>query len=158
MKKSSIIFLKISVVFISLPIILLGIIGLLFLGTQPANPSYAYLLYPSAVLMYLSAIPFFITLYEAFKLLTCIDKGHTFSEQTAKRLKKIQYCAGSISMFYLLMLPFLFGIAEIDDAPGLIILGSVPMFIAMLIAVFSGLLQKILNEAIAMKATVNLSN
>jgi choline-glycine betaine transporter len=158
MKRGSIIFLKIAVILISLPVILFGSIGLIYLGTHPANPSYAFLLYPSAGLLYLSAIPFFITLYESFELLTYIEKGHTFSEQAVQKLKKIQYCAGAISSFYLLMLPFLFGIAEIDDAPGLIILGSVPMFIAMLIAVFAGVLQKILKEAIAMKAIAKLSN
>ncbi|MTD41372.1 DUF2975 domain-containing protein [Erwinia sp. CPCC 100877] len=157
MKRVSIIFLKTAVVLISLPIFLLGSLGMIYLVKNPANPQYAYLLYPSAVLIFLSAIPFFITLYESFRLLICIDKGQTFSEQTTKRLKKIQYCAGAISMLYLFMLPFLFGIAEIDDAPGLIIIGSVPMFIALLIAVFAGVLQRLLQEAIAMKAAANLS-
>ena len=41
--------------------------------------------------MYVAAIPFFVALYQAFKLLSYIDKNQAFSELSVKALKKIKY-------------------------------------------------------------------
>ena len=70
--------------------------------------------------MYVSAIPFYVALYQAFKLLSYIDKNQAFSELSVRALKNIKICAITISGLYVVVMPFVFIIAEIDDAPGLI--------------------------------------
>ncbi|WP_096200303.1 DUF2975 domain-containing protein [Bacillus sp. FJAT-45350] len=157
MKRGSTIFLKIAVFLIGFPVLALCILGLPWIVNNPVNPDYAHVLYPIIIGIYLSVIPFFVALYQAFKLLNYIDKSLAFSEVSVKGLKVIKFCAVSISGLYLVIMPFVFLVAELDDAPGLIIIGMVPMFASMIIAVFAAVLQRLLQEAIDIKSENDLT-
>jgi hypothetical protein len=157
MKRGSTIFLKIAVTLIGIPILALCILGLLWLPNNPASPDYDHLLYPAITGIYISAIPFFIALYQAFKLLNYIDINKAFSKGSVQSLKVIKFCAVAISSMYLLIMPFVFFIAELDDAPGLILAGMVPFFASSVIAVFAAVLQRLLQEAIDIKAENDLT-
>ncbi|UOK59644.1 DUF2975 domain-containing protein [Bacillus sp. OVS6] len=156
MKHGSTLFLKIAVFLIGTPVLALCIFGLPWLANNPANPDYAHILYPILIGMYVSAIPFYIALYKAFKLLSYIDKNQAFSELSVKALKKIKFCAMTISGLYVVIMPFVFLVADLDDAPGLIIIGMVPIFASMVIAVFAAVLQRLLKEAIDIKSENDL--
>ena len=156
MKRSSTLFLKIAVFLIGTPVLALGIFGLIWLVKNPANPEYAHILYPIVIGMYVSVIPFFVALYQAFKLLSYIDKNQAFSELSVKALKKIKVCAIIISGLYVVILPFVFQLAQLDDAPGLALVGMVPIFASMVIAVFAAVLQRLLQEAIDIKSENDL--
>ena len=106
--------------------------------------------------MYASAIPFYFALYQAFKLLSYIDKNKAFSELSVKALKNIKYCAITISILYVVGLPLFYLIAEKDDAPGVIVVGLVIIFASMVIAVFAAVLQRLLQEAIDIKSENDL--
>ena len=106
--------------------------------------------------MYVSAIPFFVALYQAFKLLSYIDKNKAFSELSVKALKNIKYCAITISGLYVAVIPFFYIIAEVDDAPGLILIGMVFIFASFVIAVFAAVLQRLLQDAIDIKSENDL--
>ncbi len=157
MKRGTTLFLKIAVILIGIPILALGIFGLPWLANNPANPDYAHILYPIIIGMYVSVIPFYFALFQAFKLLCYIDKNKAFSQISVKALKNIKYCAITISTLYVVMMPFVFLVAEKDDAPGLIIFGMVPVFASMVIAVFAAVLQKLLKEAIDIKSENDLT-
>lgn len=157
MKHGSTLFLKIAVFLIGTPVLALGGFGLPWLVNHPVNPDYDHILYPILVGMYLSAIPFYIALYQAFRLLSYIDKNNAFSQISVKALKNIKYCAIAISTLYGVVLPFVFLVAEKDDAPGLIIVGMVPIFASMVIAVFAAVLQRLLQEAIDIKSENDLT-
>lgn len=157
MKRGSTLFLKIAVFFIGTPVLSLGIFGLVWLPNNPANPDYAYMLYPIVIGMYLSAIPFYIALYKAFKLLSYIDKNQAFSQISVKALKHIKHCATIFSILYVAILPFVFMLAQVDDAPGGAIIGMVPIFASMVIAVFAAVLERLLQEAINIKSENDLT-
>ena len=157
MKKGSTLFLKLAVILMGIPVLALGIVALPWLAKNPANPDYAYMLYPIVIGMYVSVIPFFIALYQAFKLLGFIDRNESFSELSVKALKNIKSCAMTISGLYLVLLPFVFLVAELDDAPGLIIVGMVPVFASLVIAVFAAVLQRLLQDAIRIKSENDLT-
>jgi hypothetical protein len=157
MKQYSTIFLKIAVILIATPVLALCVFGLPWLAKNPVNPNYAHLLYPSVIGIYASAIPFFIALYQALRLLGYIDKNKAFSELSVKALKNIKYCANTISVFYAAIMPFVYLVAEKDDAPGLIIIGMVPIFASMVIAVFAAVLQRLLQDAIDIKSENDLT-
>jgi hypothetical protein len=53
-------------------------------------------------------------------------------------------------------LPFVYLVADLDDAPGLMIIGMVPIFASLVIAVFAAVLQKLLQEAIDIKSENDL--
>ena len=151
MKRGSTLFLKIAVFLMGVPVLALCIYGLFQLSNNPANPDYAYMLYPAIVIMYISAIPYFVALSQSYRLLIYIDKNKAFSSIAVRSLKNIKYCAITISSLYVVMMPFVFIVADKDDAPGLVVIGMVFIFASMVIAVFAAVLQKLLKEAINIK-------
>jgi hypothetical protein len=157
MKRGSTLFLRMAVFLIGIPVLALGIFGVTWLPKNPANPDYAHILYPIVIGMYVSVIPFFAALVQAFKLLSYIDKNQAFSELSVKALKNIKICALTVSGLYLVILPFVFLVADLDDAPGLVIIGMVPVFASLVIAVFAAVLQRLLKEAIDIKSENDLT-
>jgi hypothetical protein len=157
MERGSTLFLRMAVFLIGTPVLALCIFGVSWLAKNPVNPDYAHILYPILIGMYVSVIPFFVALYQAFKLLSYIDKNQAFSELSVKALKNIKFCAMTISGLYVVMMPFVFLVAELDDAPGLIIIGMVPAFASMVIAVFAAVLQRLLKNAIDIKSENDLT-
>ena len=156
MKRGSTLFLKIAVILMGIPVLALC----LFLLPQIANEAneavergsdLAFVVYGILMVMYVSAIPFYFALYQSFNLLSYIDKNQAFSELSVRALKKIKNCAIIISGLYLVALPFVYIMAEVDDAPGLIIIAMIPIFASMVIAVFAAVLQMLLKEAIDIK-------
>jgi hypothetical protein len=157
MKGSSTSFLKIAVILIGTPVLALCILGLFWLTKNPINPVYSHILYPILIVMYVSAIPFIVALYQALRLLNYIDKNEAFSELSVKALKNIKFSAITISALYVVMLPFVYLLAEKDDAPGLIIIAMIPIFASMVIALFAAVLQRLLQDAIDIKSENDLT-
>ncbi|MBM7715230.1 DUF2975 domain-containing protein [Siminovitchia sp. FSL H7-0308] len=157
MKRGSTLFLKTAVIFMGMPALAFCIYGLTWLVKNPVNPDYAHLLYPIGIGLYVSVIPFFVALFQAFKLLGYIDNHQSFSELSVKRLKNIKFSAMVISGLYVVMTPFVYLVAEMDDAPGLIIIGMILIFASMVIAVFAAVLQRLLEEAIHIKSENDLT-
>jgi len=155
----STIFLKIALVLIGIPILALCI----FLVPKIANysaelfPNIAYIKYLVFIYLYVTAIPFYFALYQTFKLLSYIDKNKAFSGLSVRALKNIKYCAVTISIFYAAGMPVFYLMVEIDDAPGIIVIGLVIIFASMVIAVFAAVLQKLLKEAIDIKSENDLT-
>lgn len=159
MKQVSTLFLKIAVILIGIPILALCIFMVPELGKIAAEllPKFAIIKYLVFIVFYASAIPFYIALYQAFKLLRYIDKNEAFSQISVTALKKIKYCAITISSLHVLVLPLFYLFAEIDDAPGVIFVGLVVPFASLVIAVFAAVLQKLLQEAIDIKSENDLT-
>lgn len=107
--------------------------------------------------MYIPAIPFFIALYQILKLLNYIDTNKAFSIQTIKTLKYIKVCAFIISGLYALGLPYIFYVAQLDDAPGVVLIGLIFTFAPLIVAVFATILQKLLTNAIDLKSENELA-
>ena len=156
MERASTLFLKVTVLLIGIPIVALCI-GLPWIAKEAADLYPAQWLYPVLVGMYGSAIPFFIALYQAFGLLSYIDRNQAFSELSVGGLKKIKYCAVAIAVLYAACLPFLYLMAERVDAPGLLALGLVISFASLVIAVFAAVLQMLLKNAIEIKSENDLT-
>ena len=155
--KRETLFLKVVVFLIGIPVLAFCLFGLPWLANHPVNPDYAHMLYPTLIGIYATAIPYYFALYQAFKLLSYIDKNKAFSELSVKALKNIKYCAIIISTLYVVMMPLFFLVAEKDDAPGLIIIGMVLIFASMVVAVFAAVLQKLLKNAIDIKSENDLT-
>lgn len=159
MEKVTTLFLKIAVILLGIPVLALCI----FLVPEMANlaakllPEFAFIKYLVYIAFDASAIPFYFALYQAFKLLRYIDKNKAFSDLSVKALEKIKYCAITIIILHLLVLPLFYIFAEVDDAPGVIFVGLVVPFASMIIAVFAAVLQKLLQEAINIKSENDLT-
>ncbi len=159
MERGSTLFLKIAVILIGIPVLALCIFLVPQIGNFAAElyPDHAYLKYLVFIDLYASAIPFYFALYQAFKLLSYIDKNKAFSELSVGALKKIKYCAITISGLYVIGMPLFYLIAERDDAPGIILIGMVLILASLVIAVFAAVLQRLLQEAINIKSENDLT-
>ncbi|HEY8892248.1 MAG TPA: DUF2975 domain-containing protein [Clostridium sp.] len=149
MKRCSTILLKLAVILIGITVLALCIFWL---------PGFAnYLHYPILIGVYATAISLFFALYQALKLLSYIDKNKAFSELSVNALKYIKYCAITISIIYVVLAPFLFPIADADDAPGLVGIPLIIIFASCVIAVFAAVLQRLLQDAIDIKSDNDLT-
>lgn len=162
MKQGSTLFLKIAVIFIGIPVLAACIFLLPQIAKeameQAANGAIlAYVVFAVLLIMYVSAIPFYYALYQSFKLLRYIDNNQAFSQVSVTALKSIKKSAITISGLYVVALPFVYIVAEWDDAPGLILLGMVMVGAPMVIAVFAAVLQRLLQEAINIKSENDLT-
>ncbi|UGB33215.1 DUF2975 domain-containing protein [Metabacillus sp. B2-18] len=162
MKRGSTFLLKTAVIFRGIPVLALCIFLLPQIATEAIEQvkmgsELAYIVFSILFLMYISAIPFYFALYQALRLLSYIDQNQAFSDLSVIALKKIKKCAIAISGFYVVNLPFVYIIAEWDDAPGLILIGMVIIGASMVIAVFAAVLQRLLQEAIHIKSENDLT-
>ena len=107
--------------------------------------------------MYLSAVPFFVALYQTMKLLSYIDMDRAFSTVSVQALKTVKYCAATISALYAAGMPYIFYVADRDDAPGVALIGFVIIFASFVIAAAVAVLQKLVEHAVALKTENELT-
>jgi hypothetical protein len=107
--------------------------------------------------LYVPAIPFFVALYQTLKLLDYIDRNKAFSQLSVRALNSIKYCAIIISAMFAAGMPYVYYVADQDDAPGVVAIGLVIVFASLVIAVFATVLQKLFKNAMAIKAENDLT-
>lgn len=106
---------------------------------------------------YVSTIPFFIGLFYAWKILTYIDKNIAFSDLSVKALRKIKYLAVIISIILASGMAWIFPFAQVDDAPGAILMWTLIASTPLVVAVFAALLEKLLRNAIQLQTENDLT-
>lgn len=153
MKQGSTLFLRGAIVLIGL-IILVICVFLLPAIISSDNTGYYR---PILLGLYVPAVPFFIALYQALKLLGYIDKDLAFSELSIRAFANIKYCAIAISALFAIGLPYIYMAADRDDAPGVMLIGLVITFASLVIATFSAVLQKLVQNAVAIKSENDLT-
>ncbi|WP_285767406.1 DUF2975 domain-containing protein [Peribacillus sp. SI8-4] len=159
MKQVTTLFLKLAIIFIGIPVLALCLFLVPKIGNFAGElyPNLSYLKPLVLIDMYAAAIPFYVALFQAFTLLRYIDKNQAFSDLSVKALKKIKYCAITISALYLLGMPLYYLMAEKIDPPSFMPIGSMIIFASMVIAVFAAVLQRLLQEAIQIKSENDLT-
>ena len=145
--------LKIAVIMLGIPVAALSVLLLPWIARDAAQSSMrmADVIYGILILMYISVVPFFAALYQGFRLLGYIDSNKAFSELSLKSIQKIRSCAAAISIIYLFAMPLFYIVAEIDDAPGVILVGMIFVFAPLTVTVFAAILKKLLKNAIDLK-------
>lgn len=140
-------FLKLVIFFIGASVLAMCIYLLLL----SLSSEWVGLYRPILIGMCVASLPFFFGLYQALKLLGYIDQNKAFSELSVDALRKIKLSAVIISALYAAGMPYIYYVADQDDAPGGILMGLVLMAAPMVVAVFTAILQKLLQNAIAIK-------
>src|ERR1700755_3573777 len=90
-----------STAFLQVVIVLIGLGALALLLLEPrvegrnahATNFEMYFKDPFLALVYAGSIPFFIALYQAFKVLGYVGQNKVFSPEVVKALRTIKYCA-----------------------------------------------------------------
>ncbi len=155
--KQGTIFLKLTILSLGLFVLMLFLLGGSWIIRYPVHSTYQHILYPILTGIGISVIPFYLALWKAYQLLQYIDANQAFSLHSVDALKIIRNCAAAVSMIYLFLMPFVYLLADKEDAPGLIFIGLIPLFAAMVIAVFAAVLKRLLQEAIAIKTEHDLT-
>lgn len=107
------------------------------------HPETAYFLIPFLVCAYGFCIAFSVALYQAFKLLTYIEKNNAFSELSLKSLRVIKKCAFTVIFLFLFGIVSLMVLAKTtgDDAAGPISLSLMGILVTSIVAAFISVLQ-----------------
>lgn len=159
MERGTTLFLKAAVILIGIPVLALCIFVVPGIADFAAElyPDYTYIKVLVFIDLYAAAVPFYVALYQAFRLLNNIDRNKAFSDLSVGNLKNIKNCAIAISCLLTAGMPLFYLMAEKDDAPGIIVIGMILIFASLVIAVFAAVLQKLLKEAIDIKSENDLT-
>lgn len=157
MKQGSTLFLRGVVGLIGLIVLgicIFGLPGLIASEMAPgADFDYGYLFFG----LYIPAIPFFFSLYQALKLLGYIDDDKAFTQVAVNAFRKIKLSALAISGLFLLGMPYIFYLGDKDDAPGVVAIALVIIFASCVIATFAAVLQKLIQSAVDIKSENDLT-
>jgi hypothetical protein len=153
MKQSSTFFLKGVVVLLAL--VVLGLC--IFAVPAGLQDNHLAEYHPIFWGLYVTAVPFFVAIYQAMKLLGYIDDGSAFSGLSVKALQNIKYCAIVIAAAFAVASPYVYHVANIGDAPGVLAIALVVAFASVVIAVFAAVLQRLLRDALVIKSENDLT-
>lgn len=151
--RASTFFLKAVLVLIAAAVLALCVFSFpgVWNGAAAEWPALGSVLYPGLAGIYLTAVPFLFALSQAFLLLRYIDKDQAFSVSSIRALRNITYAAVAMSALYACALPLVFAVADLDDAPGLALMGSAWTCAPLVVATFAAVLQKLVQSAVELK-------
>ena len=159
MAQRSTLFLKIALILIGLPVLAACVFIIPALSQLISSDRIGFKLAQVLFLLgtYGSALAYYFALVKSWRLLSLIDRLQAFSQESVQALRSIKSAAVVISLIYFAELPILYLMAEADDAPGLILLGLIIAFASLVVAVFAAVLQRLLNDAMAIKSENDLT-
>lgn len=151
-KRSSTVFLQSVIVLIAVAALALLIIEPQFEGVNAHATNFEiYFEDPFLALVYAGSIPFFIALYQAFKLLGYAGRNAVFSEAAVRSLRTIKYCAIAIIGFVALEELFIILNHGNDDAAGAVMMGVFIAFGSIVIAAAAAVFERVLQSAVEIK-------
>ncbi len=153
MKRSTAIFLQVVIVLIGI-----GTLALLLWEPQiegvnaHATNFEIYFKDPFLALVYIGSIPFFVALYQAFKVLGYAGQNKVFSQAAVNALQTIKYCAIAIIGFVAVEEAFIMLNHDSDDPAGGVFMGILITFGSVVIAIAATMFQRILRNAVDIKS------
>lgn len=157
MKKGSTLFLKFVICLIAIGT-LLWLIWFPQLEGRAANLDLLSIYAdPLIIYAYLGSIPFFVGLYQAWKLLGQIDGNRVFSQASVNAVKNIKYCAIILSGFIVLGVLYIRLSVTDDDPAGVTALGIFTTFASSVIATAAAVFQRLLQNAVEIKSENDLT-
>lgn len=155
---------RISTAFLQVVIVLMGIGVLALLLWEPhlegrnkqATNFEVYFKDPFLAYVYVGSIPFFVALYQAFKLLGCVARDTVFSKEAVGALRIIKYCAIAIIGFVAVSVVFM-RFADGDDGPPGVVIRALVIMPSMVVAVTAAIFQRLLQRAVDMQSENELT-
>ena len=153
-----------STIFLQIVIVLIGVGALALMLWEPhvegrnahATLFEIYFKDPFLAYAYIASIPFFISLYQAFKVLGYVRQNKTFSPATVKALRTIKYCAIAIIGFVAVGVIFMmFG--DREDRPAGVFMRILIAFPSIVIATAAAMFERILQNAVDIKSENDLT-
>lgn len=160
MKNGSTLFLRLALLGLGMVVLILGV-GLLpnmFTHWSEEFSSMMWTRYPAIFGLAVSAIVFWVALYQLTNLLGLIEKNKAFTKASVRAMKNVKRCGFIISGIYAAWTPLIFHIADREDAPGLILIfGAIFVAVPFIVAIFAGVAQQLFQNAIDIKKENDLT-
>jgi len=156
--------LIVPTIFLQGVIVLIGIGALALLLWEPhiegrnahATLFEIYFNDPFLAYAYLASMPFFVALYQAFKVLGYIRQNKAFSQATVKALRTIKFCALGIIGFVAVGELFIM-LNDSDDRAGGVFIGILITFGSVVSATAAAMFERILQNAGDIKSENDLT-
>ena len=153
-----------ATVFLRAVLVLIGIGALAFLLWEPhiegrnahATLFAIYFKDPFLAYAYIASIPFFVALYQAFKVLAYAAQGKEISPSTLRSLRKIKHCAIAIIGFVAVGEVFIL-LSESDDRAGGVAMGIFIAFASIVVATAMAVLERAVQNAVETKSENDLT-
>ena len=153
-----------STVFLQIVIVLIGIGALALMLWEPhiegrnahATVFEIYFKDPFLAYAYIASIPFFVALYQAFKVLGYVRQNKTFSQATVKALGTIKYCAIAIIGFVAVGVIFMMS-GDREDRPAGVFMRILITFPSIVVATAAAMFERILQNAVDIKSENDLT-
>ena len=153
-----------STLFLQVVIVLIGIGALTLMLWEPqiegrnarATLFEIYFKDPFLAYAYTASIPFFVALYQAFKVLGYAGQNKVFSQAAVKALRTIKYCAIAIIGFVAVGEIFIM-LGNSDDRAGGVFMGILITFGSIVIATAAAMFERILQSALDIKSENDLT-
>jgi hypothetical protein len=156
--------LVVPTIFLQAVIVLIGIGALALMLWEPhiegrnahATLFEIYFNDPFLAYAYLASMPFFVALYQAFKVLAYIRLTKAFSQATVKALRTIKFCALGIIGFVAVGEVFIM-LGNSDDRAGGVFIGILITFGSVVSATVAVMFERILQNAVDIKSENDLT-
>jgi hypothetical protein len=155
---------RISTIFLQVVIMLIGIGALAIMLWEPhvegrnahATPFEIYFKDPFLAYAYVASIPFFVALYQAFKVLGYAGQNRIFSQAAVKALRTLKYCAIAIIGFVAVSVIFMM-FDDPDDRPAGVFMRILITFPSIVVATAAAMFERILQNAVEIKSENDLT-
>jgi hypothetical protein len=146
--------------FLQVVIVLIGIGALALMLWEPhiegrnahATLFQIYFNDPFLAYAYIASIPFFIALYQAFKLLGDIARDEVFSARSVRAARIIKYCALAVAGFVVGGEAYLFIVQRgKEDIAGGVAVGLFIIFVSVVSASAAAVFERLLQRAVDLK-------
>jgi hypothetical protein len=155
-----------STIFLQIVILLLGLGVFAFLLWEPqlegrnvnATQFEIYFKDPFLAYIYVAFIPFFVALYQAFKMLGYARRDEIFSQRCVRALRVIKLCAFITAIFIVGAVAYLFiFIRGTDDIAGGVAMGVFIILVCAVIGTAAAVFERILQNAVDIKSENDLT-
>ncbi len=157
MKKGSTLFLKVVLCLIAVA----ALVWMLWFPLTEGRAAHLDLvsIYADPLIIYgfIASTPFFVGLYQAFKLLELVDRNKAFSQGAVNALKNMKFASLSLIGFIALGVLYIHFFAGGDDPAGPTMLGILTSFSVAVIATACAVFQKLLQNAVDLKSENDLT-
>jgi hypothetical protein len=150
-----------STIFLQVVIVLFGVGVFTFLLWEPqlegrnanATQFEIYFKDPALAYIYLASVPFFVGLYQAFRILGYARRDEIFSPRSVLGFRIIKYCALTVAIFFLGAEGYLFiFMSGKDDIAGGVAMGAFIILVSAVIATAAAVFERILQNAVDIKS------
>ena len=153
-------------IFLQIVIVLFGIGLLAALLWEPqvegrnvhATKFEIYFKDPFLAYIYVAFIPFFVGLYQVFKMLGYARREEIFSQRSVQALRILKYCAITTALFIVGAEAYIFVFVRgTDDVAGGVMMGAFIILVSAVIGTAAAVFERILQNAVDIKAENDLT-